>query len=144
MTRKLLLPALVLIALALASCGGGDDTTVTETEPAATAPNPEGESSPAETQLPAGKVERSVKVEIADFAYDPDPVQVETGGKVIWQNMDSAHGDRRRRQLRHGHAGGRQAQVGVLQEAGHLHLLLRSPPDDAWHRRSDRQRIGRG
>src|SRR4051794_33871600 len=92
MKRTLLLPVLVLIALALASCGGGDDTTVTETEsePAATAPNPEDESSPAETQAPTGKLERSVKVEIADFAYDPDPVQVETGGKVIWQNMDSA------------------------------------------------------
>ena len=90
MTRTLLLPALVLIALALASCGGGDDTTVTEMEPAATAPNPADESSPAETQAPTGKLERSVKVEIADFAYDPDPVQVETGGKVTWQNMDSA------------------------------------------------------
>ena len=31
-----------------------------------------------------------MKVEIVDFAYSPDPVQVETGGKVIWQNMDSA------------------------------------------------------
>jgi plastocyanin len=92
MKRTLLLPALVLIALALASCGGGDDTTVTETEaePAATAPNPADESSPAETQAPAGTLERSAKVEIVDFAYDPDPVQVETGGKVIWQNMDSA------------------------------------------------------
>jgi plastocyanin len=88
----LFIPALLLIALALGSCGGGDDTTVTETEPAATAPNPEDESSPAETEAqaaPTGKLERSVKVEIADFAYDPDPVQVETGGKVIWQNMDS-------------------------------------------------------
>jgi len=86
----LLLPAVVLIALALASCGGGDDTTVTESEPAATAPNPEDESSPAETQAPAGNLERSAKVEIVDFAYNPDPIQVETGGKVIWQNMDSA------------------------------------------------------
>ena len=82
---------MVLTAFALASCGGGDDTTVTETEPAATAPNPEDESSPAETQpAPTGKLERSVKVEIVDFAYNPDPVQVETGGKVIWQNMDAA------------------------------------------------------
>jgi plastocyanin len=88
--KLLLLPALALIGLALASCGGGDDTTVTETEPAATAPNPADESSPAETQAPTGKLERSAKVEIADFAYGPDPVQVETGGKVTWQNMDSA------------------------------------------------------
>jgi plastocyanin len=90
-TKALLLPALILIAFALASCGGGDDTTSTETEPVATAPNPEDESSPAETQAaPSGKLERSAKVQIVDFAYDPDPVQVETGGKVIWQNMDSA------------------------------------------------------
>jgi plastocyanin len=90
-TKALLVPALVLVAFALASCGGGDDdTTVTEAEPAATAPNPEDESSPAETQQPTGKLERSVKVEIVDFAYSPDPVQVETGGKVIWQNTDAA------------------------------------------------------
>jgi plastocyanin len=90
-TKALLVPVMVLTAFALASCGGGDDTTVTETEPAATAPNPEDESSPAETKpAPTGKLERSVKVEIVDFAYDPDPVQVETGGKVIWQNMDAA------------------------------------------------------
>ena len=91
-TKPLLVPALMLIAFALASCGGGGDTTVTETEPAATAPNPADESSPGETetQAPTGKLQRSVKVEIVNFAYDPDPVQVETGGKVIWQNMDSA------------------------------------------------------
>ena len=90
--KLLLLPAMALIALGLASCGGGDDTTVTETEaePAATAPNPANESSPAETQTPTGKLQRSVKVEIVDFAYDPDPVQVETGGKVTWQNVDAA------------------------------------------------------
>lgn len=89
-TKALLLPALVLVAFALASCGGGDDTTTVETEPAATTPNPADESSPAET-APAGEgLERSPKVEIVDFAYDPEPVQVETGGKVIWQNEDSA------------------------------------------------------
>ena len=95
--RKLaLLPVLVLALLALASCGGdGDDTTTVETESAATAPNPADESSPADTEAeetgaPAGSLERSVKVEIVDFAYDPEPARVETGGKVIWQNMDSA------------------------------------------------------
>jgi len=90
MKRLLLLPALVLIALALASCGGDDDTTSTETEPVATAPNPEDESSPSETTTPSGDLERSPKVAIVDFAYDPEPVRVETGGKVIWQNEDSA------------------------------------------------------
>jgi plastocyanin len=93
-TKALLLPVLIL-ALGLAACGGDDETTVTESEPAATAPNPADESSPAEEAgdegaPAAGSPERSLKVEIVDFAYDPDPVQVETGGKVIWQNMDSA------------------------------------------------------
>jgi plastocyanin len=88
--KLLLVPALALLVFALVSCGGGDDTTSTETEPVATTPNPADESSPAET-APAGEgLERSPKVEIVDFAYDPEPVQVETGGKVIWQNEDSA------------------------------------------------------
>ena len=93
MKKKMwLAPVLILALFALASCGDDDEgTTVTETEPAATAPNPEDESSPAETTpAPAGSVERSVKVEIVDFAYDPEPARVATGGKVIWQNMDSA------------------------------------------------------
>ena len=92
-TKALLIPALVLIAFALAACGGDDETTVTESEPVATAPNPEDESSPAETETapPAGgDLQRSVKVEIVDFAYDPEPAQVETGGKVTWQNQDAA------------------------------------------------------
>jgi plastocyanin len=88
--KALLVPALVLIAFALVSCGGDDDTTSTPTEPAATAPNPADESSPSETAAPSGDLERSPKVEIVDFAYDPEPVQVETGGKVIWQNEDAA------------------------------------------------------
>jgi len=33
---------------------------------------------------------RSAKVEIEGFAYDPDPVTIEEGGKVIWINRDSA------------------------------------------------------
>jgi len=89
--KALLIPALVLIAFALASCGGDDETTATETEPVATAPNPEDESSPAEAQPPpSANLGRSAKVEIVDFAYGPDPVQVETGGKVTWINMDAA------------------------------------------------------
>ena len=45
---------------------------------------------------PSGDAVRSAKVEIDDFAYDPDPVTIEEGGKVIWINLDSgtAHGDR--------------------------------------------------
>jgi plastocyanin len=90
----LLLSMLVVAALALASCGddGDDDTTepagggaatTTETEP--TEPEQSG-NAPA----PSGDAVRSAKVEIADFAYDPDPVTIEEGGKVIWINRDSA------------------------------------------------------
>jgi plastocyanin len=43
-----------------------------------------------EAENATGEADRSVKVEIEDFAYDPDPVQVAMGGKVTWQNRDSA------------------------------------------------------
>jgi plastocyanin len=33
---------------------------------------------------------RAAKVVIADFEYNPDPVRIEAGGKVIWLNQDSA------------------------------------------------------
>ena len=88
MKRALLVPVLVLIAFALASCGGGSDTTTTtetETEAVATTPNPTAESEPAEGE----KLQRAVKVDIAEFAYSPDPVRVQAGGKVIWQNVDA-------------------------------------------------------
>ena len=39
---------------------------------------------------PSGEAERSAKVEIVEFTYDPDPVAVQVGGKVIWQNQDTA------------------------------------------------------
>jgi plastocyanin len=79
---------LVLIAFAFAACGGdGDsDTTVTETASESTTEEPSGANAPA----PSGDAVRSMKVEIEDFAYDPDPVTIEEGGKVIWVNRDSA------------------------------------------------------
>jgi plastocyanin len=92
--KTLLIPALILLGFALASCGGDDgDTTVTEAAPATTEEEPaeSGQASePGGAAAAAGSLERSVKVEIVNFAYDPDPVRVEAGGKVIWQNMDSA------------------------------------------------------
>jgi plastocyanin len=94
-----LFPALALCALAglilagAAGCGGGDDsgssasTTETVTEQ-------EGESGTeseagANAAAPSGDAVRSQKVEIVDYAYDPDPVTIEEGGKVIWKNEDS-------------------------------------------------------
>jgi plastocyanin len=75
--------ALLLTAFALAACGSSSDTSSeTEAEPTAT-------TAPAEAPAVGGALERSVKVEIASFEYSPDPVRVEAGGKVIWQNEDS-------------------------------------------------------
>ncbi len=85
--KALLTPALIVFALGLPACGGGDDgDTSTNTQPAAgTAPEPSG-NAPA----PSGEAVRAAKVEIVDFAYDPDPVTVQVGGKVTWLNQDSA------------------------------------------------------
>jgi plastocyanin len=98
MKAKLLLSVLVLclaIGVVVSGCGDddGDDTgsaTVTETEAPADVTEPgddsaDGGSAPA----PSGDAARSEKVEIVDFAYEPDPVTVEEGGKVTWINRDS-------------------------------------------------------
>lgn len=95
----LLIPALslsiALSGLGFVACGGGDgddsastgaETTDTATEPTDDSTGPGGVNAPA----PSGDAVRSEKVEIVDFAYDPDPVTIEEGGKVIWINEDSA------------------------------------------------------
>ena len=46
----------------------------------------ETESEPA----PSGEAAKSEKVEIVEFTYEPDPVVVQAGGKVTWQNEDTA------------------------------------------------------
>jgi plastocyanin len=90
----LYLLASAAVVLSLASCGSSDSSTeeTQAEEPAATAEPTENEGE-AEAPPPSGegeKLERSVKVEIANFEYNPDPVRVAAGGKVIWLNQDSA------------------------------------------------------
>lgn len=95
------LPSLVLaaMALALAGCGSDDSTSsdeaateergTTATQPSSgkdDTPPPGGVSAPA----PSGDAARSEKVSIVEFTYDPDPVTIEEGGKVIWVNRDAA------------------------------------------------------
>lgn len=89
--KALLAAALLALSLALAACGDSDDdtsgsatTTETTTEEGAAAE--EGSSSPA----PSGEAASAEKVKIVEFTYQPDPVVVGTGGKVVWQNEDAA------------------------------------------------------
>jgi plastocyanin len=91
--KALLLPALVALAFGLAACGGGDDdtsATETVTENTAEAESDSESSQGGNAPAPSGDAVRSAKVEIVDFAYDPDPVTIEEGGKVTWINRDSA------------------------------------------------------
>jgi plastocyanin len=86
MKRKaLLLPVLLALSLALAACGseGSSTDSSADTEAATT------ETSES-TTAPSGEAERSEKVKIVEFTYGPDPVVVQVGGKVIWQNEDTA------------------------------------------------------
>lgn len=91
--KPLFIAALVALSLGLAACGdGGSDSTSSgaESTPAtseeSTAETESTESEPA----PSGEASKSEKVEIVEFTYQPDPVVVQTGGKVIWQNQDTA------------------------------------------------------
>jgi plastocyanin len=92
MQAKRLLPlpvlfaVLVLLAAGFVACGDDDEDSGTATVTETTETTDSGGSAPA----PSGDAARSEKVEIVDFAYDPDPVTIEEGGKVIWQNEDSA------------------------------------------------------
>jgi len=100
MRTKMLLPILLctaigLIVLGAVGCGddddGGGEATVTETETEdTTAESEPGDDSGGSTPAPSGDAALSEKVEIEDFAYNPDPVTIEEGGKVIWINRDSA------------------------------------------------------
>jgi plastocyanin len=91
--QALLLAVLTALSLSLVACGGGsDETTVTEPPAESTTESPEStdEEGSANAPAPSGDAVRSAKVEIKDFAYNPDPVTIEAGGKVIWINQDSA------------------------------------------------------
>jgi plastocyanin len=85
--KPVLLPVLFALSLGLTACGGGDGTTTETQAPAeSTGESTETESEPA----PSGEAAKSEKVQIVEFTYQPDPVVVQVGGKVIWQNEDTA------------------------------------------------------
>ena len=94
--RILLALALIVLGLALAGCGDDDDASSGDgsggSAPATTSPEPGGDSPEpsGNTPAPSGDAVRAEKVEIVEFTYQPDPVTIEAGGKVIWINRDSA------------------------------------------------------
>jgi plastocyanin len=85
--KKFLVPALILLTFALVACGDSGDSNSTEGSDSAdsAAAEPSG-NAPA----PSGEAARAAKVKIVEFTYGPDPVTVQAGGKVIWQNEDTA------------------------------------------------------
>lgn len=92
--KALLIPVLTSLAFALAACGGGGDetssgTTVTETTTESSGANATEPSDGGNAPAPSGEAVHAEKVEIVNFAYDPDPVTIQEGGKVIWINRDS-------------------------------------------------------
>jgi plastocyanin len=82
--RILLLPVLLGLAIAFVACGGSDDSTESSVSPAETGGSTESEAKPG------GEAAKAEKVKIVEFAYGPDPVVVAVGGKVTWQNEDTA------------------------------------------------------
>jgi plastocyanin len=91
------IPALCAVlglgALGIAGCGGGDgDDSSSATSGTSSSPTEPGEDSTpsGNAAAPSGDAVRSAEVEIEDFAYRPDSVRIEEGGKVIWKNRDSA------------------------------------------------------
>ena len=96
--KPLLAAALVVLSLGLSACGsGGSDSTSTETETAPAAGEAEaGETSSQSEEpggsepAPSGAARKSEKVQISESGYEPDPVVVQVGGKVIWQNEGSS------------------------------------------------------
>jgi plastocyanin len=97
--KPLFLAALVALSLGLAACGdSGSDATseaesaITDAESGAEEATEEAEEA-TETEsenAPSGEASKSEKVDIVEFTYQPDPVVVQAGGKVIWQNQDTA------------------------------------------------------
>ena len=95
--KPLLALLLAASVLGLTACGGSDDTSVdtggTETNESESAPPEDSAAGGPATEsesAPSGEARKAEKVEIVEFAYLPDPVVVSVGGKVTWQNEDTA------------------------------------------------------
>lgn len=90
--KPLFLAALVALSLGLVACGdgGSDSTSEAETTPPASEETSEETEATESEPAPSGEASKSEKVDIVEFTYQPDPVVVQIGGKVTWQNQDTA------------------------------------------------------
>jgi plastocyanin len=102
--KPLFLAALVALSLGLAACGDSGSDSSSEAESAITDvetgaeeateeaedATEEGEEATESEPAPSGEASKSEKVDIVEFTYQPDPVVVQVGGKVNWQNQDTA------------------------------------------------------
>lgn len=98
-TQKLFLVLVIgglagLTLIGVAGCGsGGDSGSSTATETVTEGEAAQGGQAGGNAPAPSGDAVRSAKVEITSAGYEPDPVTIEEGGKVIWINRDSTpHG----------------------------------------------------
>jgi plastocyanin len=100
-SKPLLAAALVALSLGLVACGSsGSDSSSSEAEAGSTgqesgdhtegASGSEAGEATASEPAPSGEAQKAEKVQIVEFSYEPDPVVVQVGGKVTWQNEDTA------------------------------------------------------
>jgi plastocyanin len=93
-SKSLLTAALVVLSLGLVACGSSDSDTTSggaETSPPASEETSPGVDETTESKpAPSGEAAKAEKVQIVEFTYEPDPVVVQVGGKVTWQNEDTA------------------------------------------------------
>jgi plastocyanin len=93
-SKLVVVPVLLALTFAFGACGGDDSTT--DGSGGSSAAETTQEAAPEETEstesepAPSGEAAASEKVQIVEFTYQPDPVVVRAGGKVIWQNEDTA------------------------------------------------------
>ena len=87
--RPTLALALSLAALSLTACGENEPDAPLSPEDLGQAPAG-AKPAPAEQAPPTGDAPTSVKVDIRNFDYMPDPVRVKSGGTITWKNFDSS------------------------------------------------------
>jgi plastocyanin len=79
--------ATVLPVAGCGSDGGGGDSSTTAAESSSTSTTAAGGGSSSGS---SGAATQTDKVEIADYKFDPDPIEVDAGTKVTWTNDDDA------------------------------------------------------